>query len=284
MKITFCLFWILTMLAIPWKVFAQSSQQDSASFEPDCIETFFRSGTPVKHPANIKLVLKNKKTLSLKKFTNEINPDHIGGDNEISAFAVKSGLVDLDHDGKKELVINNFTGGAHCCDEFYFFRPSSPGNYLFVAKTFAGDVCPGTNSEFSYGFYQMFGYFFTCYACSIQEDSTVSGLKPAGVINLKYTKGRLVVVPGNEQDKARIMSNLAILKNQPFVKMEEAYDQDNGLRKEFALNLAEYYFLFNKHLMETKKLFDAYYRFPDAKKVWKAFQETLKEVKKANDF
>ena len=277
------LFISLTFI-FPCRLLAFTQQQDSSQNETFCLETFFSSIKPVPNPAKTMVILKNKKVVSVNKFINDINPYSAKGKKDMLESPVQSGLADLDKDGKLEMVINNFTGGAHCCDEYYFFKNVSPGRYQFVAKTVAGDVCPTKKNNFLFGFYQTFGYFFTCYACSVWADSTITGLQPAGVINLRYNKGRLEIVPGSGEDISRIENNLAILKKQPYEKLDAGFDQDNGLRKEFAYNLAEYYFLFGKNLVDTKKQFDAYYQFPDAEKVWKEFVSTLNGVKKSNDF
>jgi len=274
----------ILILILPVWVNGLAQQPDSSGNEMDCIDRFFSSCKPIGKSDRTKLILKNKKTVSLKQFIKDFNPDAMRGNIEMSAIYEHAGFKDLDSSGSPELVIYNFTGGAHCCDEFYFFKNTAPGIFQFTAKMYAGDVCPTQKNEFEYGFSQMFGYFFTCFACSIWEDSTVTGLQYSGSIKLRYKMGRLEVVPGRADDLARIKTNLGILKKQPYVKMEDDYDQDNGLRKEFAYNLAAYYYSFGKSRAETRKLFDAYYHFPDAAKVWKEFVQTLDAVKEANDF
>lgn len=61
-------------------------------------------------------------------------------------------------------------------------------------------------------------------------------------------------------------------------------DQDDGFRKEIALNLAVFYYSFGKNMLETQKLFNKYYKFPDTKKVWAAFVKNLGYIKKESDF
>jgi hypothetical protein len=59
---------------------------------------------------------------------------------------------------------------------------------------------------------------------------------------------------------------------------------DNGWRKEFAMNLAVWHYNHGKDWDGTKKLFDQYYVFEDADKVWNEFYHTLKESEKENSF
>lgn len=244
---------------------------DTLISEKNCIEDFFGSGEKVTNPSKTLLVTKEKKTVSLDRFIDQLNMgrDHV--------------LTDLDKDGKKELIIFHYTGGAHCCDVVFVFRNIAPGRYQHVAKLFAGNTCISDEKEFFYDFYEQFGYFFTCYACAYADSSETA---PMGIsfVALRYNKGKLSVLPGDKELRSRIRDNLQKLSEQPYVKLEDVADQDNGLRKEFALNLAVFYYSFGRNLVETKKLFDLYYKYPDAKKVWLEFTTHLAAIRKGNDF
>ena len=97
--------------------YSQNNQQttDTTTIE-NCYDNFFKQSEKVTSPEKIRLVLKNGKTVSLTSF--------VGGNDTNNVMGIQSqfGLADLDKDGKKELVVFNYTGGAHCCDEFYFFK------------------------------------------------------------------------------------------------------------------------------------------------------------------
>ena len=73
-------------------------------------------------------------------------------------------------------------------------------------------------------------------------------------------------MPGDNELKATINDNLSILGKRPYKKLSDDMDFDDGLRKAVALNLAVFHYSFGRNMVETKKLFDKYYRFPDAKK------------------
>jgi hypothetical protein len=269
-------FFIITACLFQAVCFAQDDtlyQRDSViELETDCSEDFFLNIERIKDPSRISLVARNGKTYTMPSFFKAFN---VGGFSE-------SGLDDLDGDGKKELVISNFTGGAHCCDEIYIFRNIVANRYQYVAKTFAGHVCFLRDKKLRFSFYEGFGYFFTCYACSYTDTTDVAPI-PVSSIELQYLKGKLVVIPGDASLKSMIRDNLGKLSEQPYEKVDDI-SQDNGLRKEFALNLAVYYYSFGRNLVETRNLFNKYYRFPDAKTVWAEFNKLLANVKKTNHF
>jgi hypothetical protein len=256
--------------------FAQTDslyQRDSViEVETDCNEEFFLNTERISDPSKIFLTARNGRTYSMPSF---LKTFRIGGFSE-------SGLDDLDGDGRKELLISNFTGGAHCCDEIYIFRNTAANRYRQVAKTFAGHFCFLRDKKLRFSFYEAFGYFFTCYACAYTDTTDVAPI-PVSSINLQYANGKMVVVAGDESLKSLIRDNLGKLSEQPFVSMDEN-SQDNGLRKEFALNLAVYHYSFGRNLTETKRLFDRYYKFPDAKTVWAEFNKILSQVRTTNHF
>jgi hypothetical protein len=260
--------------------FAAKSQPDTAihavdsilNDEIDCMR-FFSSHDKIPAPSKTSLVTRENKTILLSSILNHnetfLAPDHA--------------LADLDGDGKNELVTWNFTGGAHCCDEIVVYKNISPNKYRYAGRVFAGNSCINDSNGISYNFYESFGYFFTCYACSYADTSDIAP-EPVQTIILRYKKGKLIVQPGDKDLRSIITDNLGKLSEQTYTAMSRDYDQDNGLRKEFALNLAVYYYSFGKNLVETKRLFDKYYKFPDAKNVWKEFLTILNSLKKENSF
>ncbi|MBK5272181.1 MAG: hypothetical protein JJE22_14320 [Bacteroidia bacterium] len=246
-------------------------QDTTIDYTADCFTIFFKRATKLPSLDRTILVTKAGKKVTMASFLK----------TETSAD-LKYGLIDLDMDGKKELVIYNFSGGAHCCDEFYFFKNIGTNKYQYAAKTFGGNVCVTGDNEFVFDFNEHFGYFFTCYACAYDESDIMTN--PIHNIFLKYDKGKLSVVPGDDELRNQINDYLAILSEEPYEKLNNDLDQDNGLRKEFAFHFAVFYYSFGKNMEETKRLFDKYYKFPDAKKVWTEFVKRLSDVKNDNDF
>ncbi|MFM2138803.1 MAG: hypothetical protein RJA57_1110 [Bacteroidota bacterium] len=192
-------------------------------------------------------------------------------------------LADLDHDGRKELLLYGYTGGAHCCDAITVFRESAPRRYQQAGTLYAGHTIVKSDGTFLFDLYEQFGYFFTCYACGLTDTSDAAPID-VSVVRVIYTKGRLAVVPGDQELRSLILDNLGKLRERPYVKFDDAVIQDEGQRKAFALNLAVYYFSFGKNLTATRQLFFQYYKFPDAVTVWAAFLKTLNGVRRGNSF
>ena len=265
---------LIAAIILSFSMYARNNflQQDTSVVE-DCFEKFFNKTEKISSPEKTMVVVKAGKTLSISSYLK----------NKEMGEESRYGLADLDNDGKKELVIYNYSGGAHCCDQFFFFKNISSDKYQLTAKTLAGNVCIKENNEISFDFYEQYGYFFTCYACSYENTSDVAP-QPVFEIKLKYNKGKLLIVPGDKELRSKINDNLGKLGEQPYQKLEGDADQDNGLRKEFALNLVVFYYSFGKNLVTTKSLFDKYYKFPDSKKVWLDFTRILNGIKGDNSF
>ena len=243
--------------------------RDSAIIpETDATTLFFQTNERIANPDKIILITKAKRTISLANLLKDQDMNY--ADHTLS---------DLDNDGQKELLISNFTGGAHCCDEIYIYKKIAANKYQYAAKLFAGNTVISTEKDFTYNFNEQLGYFFTCFACSYSDTSDEAPVD-VNSIKLKYSKGKMLIVPGDKELKSMINDNLAKLGEQPYEKLEDDLAQDNGLRKAVALNLIVYYYSFGKNLPETQKLFNKYYKHPDSKKVWAAFLKQLQYIPK----
>ena len=231
-------------------------QKDSAIIpETDPTTLFFQEGEKTTIPDKILIVTKSRKTLPLTKLLKGIytaTGQWVGAQTDSMDSYIEYTFADLDNDGKKELLIYNYTGGAHCCDEIYIFTES-------------------------------FGYFFTCFACGF-TDTTDGAPIYVDNITLKYNKGKVTVLPGDAELKSVINDNLGKLCEQPYVKLDSEIPMDEGLRKEVAMNLVVYYYSFGRNLAATQQLFNKYYKYPDAKKIWTAFTKNLLYIKQDNDF
>lgn len=275
--ITGCLF-VLSVNGQVEKDTVMYAKDSVIELETDLTTLFFQQAEKTKTPEKFFLVTKSKKTVTLKKFISGLN-----GDLADAPLYADHAFSDLDKDGKNELLIWNYTGGAHCCDEIYIFRSTGTNKYQHVAKLFGGHTMIAGDGTFQFSLNEYFGYFFTCYACGY-ADTTDAAPIDASSIALKYKSGKLLIVPGDAELKSIINDNLGKLGEQPYEKLADVTDFDNGLRKEVAFNLAAFYYSFGKNLTETQKLFNKYYKFPDAKKVWVAFTKNLAALKADNDF
>lgn len=250
-------------------------QRDSVVTPPtEATVLFFQQGDKI--PDNLLgktlLISKTKKVTKLSAVLNNKNVQY-----------TEHALADLDNDGKKELVINDNTGGAHCCDEIFIYKNIGPNKYQLVVRLFAGQTVITPSNQFLYELHENFGYFFTCYACAYSDTSDEAPIDVSR-LTLNYKNGKMTVVQTESELKSIINDNLAKLGEQPYTKPEDNILVDDGLRKEFALNLATWYFTFGKNMATTQQLFNKYFKYPDAKKVWSAFSKQLLAIRAENDF
>lgn len=248
--------------------------RDSALDIPtDPTTLFFQEGEKTKTPGKVILVMRDKKVKSLSALLKSYSYD-----NEPSPFADYA-FADLDKDGKKELLIYNYTGGAHCCDEIIVFRNTGINRFQHAGRMIGGNTII-EKGGFTFHFTEPFGYFFTCFACEYEDASLIENFS----IRLRYANGRIKTVAGDSAYRNLIIKNLKSLGSKPYQPLEEDIEQDDGWRKEIAFNLACYYYAFGKNLVNTKSLFQQYYKYPDAVNFWKQFARQISYMRQENDF
>lgn len=248
-------------------------QRDSAVEQaPDPTTLFFQQGEKLTNTRAVTLVLRNGKIQRLEQLLK--SEDYQFGDHVLS---------DLDGDRQPELLLYRYTGGAHCCDEITLFRKAG-NRYQFAGVLFAGHTVIEEDKSFIYSLHESFGYFFTCYACGLEDTTIAAPLDPSHLM-VRYQKGKLAVVPGDAELKRYLLDNLSKLREMAYPPLDdEPAGMDEGFRKAFALNLAVYYYSFGKNMAAVQQLFRRYYTFPDAARVWKAFRQNLVNVGKQNSF
>lgn len=250
-------------------------QRDSAIIpETDATVLFFQNSERLsdKDISKTTVITKNRKTMKLSAFLKNGEADY-----------ADQVLADLDNDGKKELLVSGFTGGAHCCDDIYVFKNIGVNKYQYAARLFAGHTIINPDKQFIYTLDEHFGYFFTCYACWYTDTSDAAPIE-LSTLTMKYSKGKFVVNRGDQELRSTVNDNLGKLGEVVAAIPDDGIDQDDGVRKAVAMNLAVYYYSFGKNLVETKKMFNKYYKFKDAGKVWAAFINDLNDIKTTSDF
>lgn len=240
-------------------------------YETDCYDSFFASGEKLKDTAAITVSPAGYPTMKLKKYITDV----------LMEGYVNICFKDMDNDGKKEMVIFNYTGGMHCCDEFYVYEETAPGKYVQKVKLFAGTTCVNTNNEFTFSVYELLGYFYTCYAC-LYVDSAKGLIDPLPVV-YKYQKGKLVLAGDTAAINQSALKNLELLKQVKMNPLKEDWD-DSGVRKMYALNFATWHLTHGNNYTITKALFDQYYTAKDKNKVWKELKESLEVMEEENTF
>lgn len=239
--------------------------------KPDYTTLFFQNEEKAGNPAKLQVITRQGKTTTLQALLKSFGNfgDHV--------------LADMDGDNKKELVLYNYTGGAHCCDEIYIYRQITPFRYQYTGKLFAGSTQIREDRSMRFDLYESFGYFFTCYACSIPETEDEASLNLSG-ISVRYRNGKLHIVPGDKELRSAILDNLGKMSEMDYSPITDKTLQDDGQRKAFVLNLAVFYFSFGKNMVETQKLFNRFYKHPDARQIWQAFVRHLQTIRKNNSF
>ena len=283
---------LLLMLSAITSLIVQAQETDSVLYQRDSVvelnldptTNFFQNGEKASAPGKIVVITKTGKpqTLNNLLITIGLNSGK-WADGSAANELIDYTFADLDNDNKKELVISNFTGGAHCCDEIYIYKNIAPNKYQYVVKMVGGNTIITKQRKFEFSFDESFGYFFTCYACGYIDTTETAPIALRSIL-LQYNKGKISIVPGDKKLRNTINDNLGKLGELPFGKLEDELAMDDGFRKEVAMNLVVFYYSFGKNMMETQKLFSKYYKYPDANKVWTAFTKSLLYIKKDNDF
>ena len=76
--------------------------------------------------------------------------------------------VDLDNDGKKEMVLTYYTGGAHCCDDVTVFEKQSKNRYNEIFHSDYSVEIDSSRRLLIMKVGRKFDYFYSCYACTLE--------------------------------------------------------------------------------------------------------------------
>lgn len=177
---------------------------------------------------------------------------------------------DIDADGNNEIVVDYYTGGAHCCQVTTILSRTGETEMTEVLNYTGGTIISG--DTVSLDFYEALGYFHTCYACGLENPRAVSPMA-----NFLYKKGTFVSLPANDQTNNAILTNLKFVKSRGIPNKDNPGDDgfDDGTRKEIAINLTAWYFNNGRNTGDVKKLFDEYYHHADKEKIWKDLSSYL---------
>lgn len=250
---------------------AQAQETDTVLFARDSVielvtrstDILFGHGEKLADPAKIMVTTPARKTISLAKLMET-------GNNEY----VNHTISDLDGDGKKELLILNNPNGQPV-DELWFCKQITPYKYQYTAKLTGGRVSPTLDKKWIYDISPVFDGFYTCKGCKYPDESDEAPI-PMKEITVRYSKGKLIIEKADQELRSIINDNLGKLgeKLAP-IKPEE---DDDGTRREIAMNLAVYYYTTGKNLTATKTVFRKYYKAPDAATIWSAFTKRLQKI------
>lgn len=255
-----------------------SNHADSAMMTPD---------TAKKTPSQIDSGLKRLDPFAgiILNVKNELIPICNFPKNLDTTFdpAPRKSFQDLDNDGIPELLITYWSGGAHCCDITSIYKNEDRNVYKRVFE-FSGNLQISSGGistvELICSFYEDIGYFFSCYACSIEDQVPTRDFAP--VIYFSYEKGKFVL-PKHQFLNDEIIKDLTFLSGRNVPPLDT--DQfDDGTRKAYAARIISYYFNNDMNLEETRSLFDKYYINEDQSAIWKEIVERIKWMRKTNFF
>lgn len=202
-------------------------------------------------PADPQLLLDGRST-TLGKF--------LADENHLRS---KHTTMDLENDGKPELLVTYHTGGAHCCNVDHLFVMNDGGQFELAFSYMGGLYAAG--NKLSLYYYQDIGYYHSCYNCTITEKLPRQDVNAE--INVLFNKGKFTPVEVNARLNESIVINLAYLSNRGIPELDDE-GWDDGSRKEIMLHMIAYHFN-NQNALMTKVLFDQYYTWDDHAARWK---------------
>jgi len=181
---------------------------------------------------------------------------------------------DMDRDGAPELLTEYYTAGAHCCMVYDFFTRIDENVYGCIFSS-SGVYLEIVGDRLDVDFEEQLGYFFTCFACDIDE--TLPKGPVAAEASLVYRDGTLDYGARDRRLDKRILANLEFLRKRGVPDLD-SLGFDDGTRKAYANHLAAYYFNDGRDLEKTHALFRKYYAGSDSMEVWKEFDEDLANI------
>jgi len=183
--------------------------------------------------------------------------------------------LDIDRNGKPELYLTYYTGGAHCCNESYLFRNTAPNRFEEVFSFTGGSELDFAGNMIIANFYEQTAYFYTCYACMINDTLPKQDFYPH--ITLVYEDDSIFLAPHDEALNETIHENLKFLKRWTG-HPEFMEDADSGVRKSYAEHIITYFFNNQTDLSQTRSLFSAYYAGKDSLEVWEGIETHMDNI------
>lgn len=182
-------------------------------------------------------------------------------------------FIDIDGDSTDEILLEYFTGGAHCCFVYYLFELSGENNYNCILKYEGGENSLNiTDGIIQIGFYEQLNGFYTCSACNINSKLPFRNFTPSFILTYKNKKFKFK----NEQSSnTMLLANLNYLQSLTMPTLEA----DEGVRKAYAWSIITYYFNNNLNIPNTKSIFYQYYSGSDRDEIWEAILERITKIK-----
>lgn len=213
------------------------------------------------------------------------NPILIWGNNQKrldeypdDGYEVKVTQVDIDKDGTNELLLEYFTGGAHCCFIYRVFKKVQEDTYKMIYYHNGGENSFSIKNKTLYAyFYEKLGYFHSSYASRM--DDKLPYKYNLAYYRKVYDKGVFRLAETDEALNGKIIKNLEFLKTIP-PQTYQSKSLDDGIRKSYAEHIIAYYYNNNENIVLTKKVFDKYYLASDANAIFKEIVAQINDISK----
>ena len=219
--------------------------------------------------SEIELVLDSNNQIKLSDFP---STDYIAEHKDW----IKFNFTDIDNDFIPELETRYFTGGAHCCFVYNIFKQTSKNTFTQIFSFEGGENSLSIEDDGIYiNFFEQLGYFFTCYACSIDDSLPNGYFRPH--LTLNYSQNGFTLAPKDDYLDRIIFEDLEYLKNRPIPKIDSTR-MDDGTRKAFAEHIITYHFNNQENSDSTKFVFDKYYLGEDSLEIWETIKNHVNSI------
>lgn len=184
----------------------------------------------------------------------------------------KMQLLDLDEDGSEELVLEYYTGGAHCCSAVEIYSLSADGVYELRGELPDGLI--DEQDEAALKLTDIIGYFYSCYACEVEIPHPEITL----TVSLRFRDKKLVPAPVDPHLNALLRENMEALSELGLSALDEV-GMDAGERKAVARCLVVYHFNNRCAINATHEFFLDYFgEAPERDELWSQISSQIAEI------
>lgn len=205
---------------------------------------------------NDTILIINDKTIKIKDIADEY----------------KTSSIDFGQGSTSKMLVEYYTGGAHCCFVYNLFDKIDSNVYKLVFEFTGGEQSFNIiNNSLQILPYEQIGYFYSCYACNI----VIPNSQFVPQINMNYINSKFYLACDTDLN-ITIIRDLIYLKNKGIPPLDD--DMDDGTRKAYAGLIITYYFNNRSNFEVTRDLFMAYYEYYDREQVWDSIVQSINSI------
>lgn len=189
-------------------------------------------------------------------------------------------FLDLNNDGKMELVVVFWGGGGHCCNYLNIFKEAEGNVYVKIFENFRNqtlidfykDGCITTDVT------EHYSYFSACYACNL--NTLMPYPEVLGIVSLKYDGNKMYFHYNADSVNIKLEANMK--------RMQEVADRFKehivyknldalGFYTTLLHNVLSYHFNNHQDFKKTKKFLFKYYTLKDKEEVADALFDAFRD-------